>query len=327
MQIYGIDLSKEKFDVSYLDSSGKEKFKVVDNELNCISKFISTLPKDSWLCAEHTGCYGDLLVFMCNQVGIPISLIPGYTLKHSFGIVKGKSDPIDARRIKEYGDRNFDKLFKTSYHSNEIAELRELRALRSQLVKSKKLLKTSAKERQQLPFQSLSVKKYADEAIEAVEASIKQVEKEIESIILGSEELAKIYYLVTSIIGVGPVITTELIIKTGNFKIIETAKKAASYTGVCPFPDRSGKMVKKSKTSNLADKHLKTLLFMGAKAAAKHNPDFRLYFQRKALEGKHYYLIMNNISNKLLRTIYSVVINQTPYEKNYITRDPRKMFN
>ena len=327
MRIYGIDLSKEKFDVAYLNTSGEEKLKVVDNKLNSISKFISTLPKDCWLCAEHTGCYSDLLVFMCNQEDIPISLMPGYTVKHSLGIIKGKSDPIDAKKLREFGTRFSDKLTKTHFHTENIAELRELHALRAQLVKARKLLTTSNKGRTHLPFQSISTQKHAIETITEIKKQIKSVEQEIDLIIRSSEELFMSFKLATSITGVGPVITTELIIKTGNFKVIDTAKKASSFAGVCPFPNASGKMVGKSKTSNLADKRLKSLLFMGAKAAAKHNPDFRLYFQRKTLEGKHYYLIMNNISNKMLRTIYSVVKNNKPYERNYLTRDPRENIN
>jgi transposase len=35
---------------------------------------------------------------------------------------------------------------------------------------------------------------------------------------------------------------------------------------------------------------------------------------------------MNNISNKMLRTIYSVIKNNNPYEKNYFTRAPREIF-
>lgn len=327
MRIYGIDLSKEKFDVAYLNTSGEEKFKVVDNKLRSISKFISTLPTDAWLCAEHTGCYGDILVFLCNQQDLPISLIPGYTIKHSLGIVRGKSDSIDASKLREFGERFTDKLQKKYYHSEEIAELRELHALRSQLVKAKKLMTTSKKGRTHLPYQSVKVQDYTQTAIEVLNNQIKATEQEMDIIIQSSQELSENYNLARSVTGVGAVITTELIIKTGNFKTIDTAKKAASYAGVCPFPNTSGKMVGKSKTSNLADKRLKSLLFMGAKAAAKHNPEFQLYFQRKTLEGKHYFVIMNNISNKMLRTIYSVVKNKKTYEKNYFSRDPRENMN
>ena len=91
-----------------------------------------------------------------------------------------------------------------------------------------------------------------------------------------------------------------------------------------PFPNSSGKMVKKSKTSPFPDKKLKTILHMGAKAAVEHDASFKLYFQRKQLEGKPYYLIMNNVSNKLLRTVYSVVKNKSYYLRNYNCPDPRE---
>jgi len=53
----------------------------------------------------------------------------------------------------------------------------------------------------------------------------------------------------------------------------------------------------------------------------------RLYYQKKKLEGKPHYLIMNNLSNKLLRTIYSVVKNKTPFSQDYIFLDPRELKN
>ena len=63
---------------------------------------------------------------------------------------------------------------------------------------------------------------------------------------------------------------------------------------------------------------------MGAKSAVKHNKEYKLYYQKKQLEGKPHYLIMNNISNKMLRTIYSVVKNKTLYSQDYICLDPRE---
>ena len=89
MQVYGIDLSMEKFDVNYIDQDGNERNKQVKNRLENISKFLSKVPQRAILCAEHTGCYGDLLVFICNQMGIEIALVPGVTIKHSFGMLKG----------------------------------------------------------------------------------------------------------------------------------------------------------------------------------------------------------------------------------------------
>ncbi len=175
-----------------------------------------------------------------------------------------------------------------------------------------------------LPFQSIKLNKFQSSAFNDVKARIKEIDNEIEAIIMANNDLKESYEYAVSVTGIGPVIATELIIKTGNFININTARKASSYAGVCPFPNSSGKMVKKSKTSPFADKKLKTILYMGAKAAVKHDPSFKLYFQRKQLEGKPYYLIMNNVSNKLLRTVFSVVKNKTYYRKDYNCTDPRE---
>ena len=324
MQVYGIDLSMEKFDVNYIDKNGRERKKEVRNRLNAISKFLETVPSDAILCAENTGTYSDMLVYLSNQTGIKIALVPGYTIKHSLGIIKGKSDPIDAGRIREYGERFQDKLTFKQYDQEEMIELRSLYALRSQLVKSRKILRTGEHSRSIVPMQSISVTKHTNNALAHLDAEIKEVEKEIEDIIRSDHELSENYLLSIGIKGIGPVITTDLIIKTGNFKTIDTARKAASYAGVCPFPNESGKMVGKRKTSPFADRKLKALLYMGAKSAVKHNKEYQLYYQKKKLQGKPHYLIMNNISNKMLRTIYSVVKNKTPYSQDYVCLDPRE---
>jgi transposase len=277
------------------------------------------------LCAEHTGIYGDLLVFLCNQKGIKIALVPGYTIKHSLGIIKGKSDPIDAGRIREYGERFYDKLAFKQYDREEMVELKSLYTLRSQLVKARKLLRTGEHSRSKKPMESISVKLHMDKALANLDEEINAVEEEMAAIIKADKELDENYQLATSVKGVGPVIATDLIIKTGNFKTIDTARKAASYAGVCPFPNESGKMTGKQKTSSFADRKLKTLLYMGAKTGVKHNKEYRLYYQKKQMEGKSHFLIMNNVSNKLLRTIYSVVKNKTPYRQDYICHDPREL--
>lgn len=324
MQVYGIDLSKETFRVNFIDPEGEERSKEVKNKVVSISRFLSSVPDDGILCAEHTGVYGDLLLYLCNQVNVPIAFVPGYTIKHSLGLVKGKSDPVDSRRIREYGERFTDKLVFSEYDREIIAELRQLSALRNQLVRSRKSLVTGEKGRDYLPMRNVRVHQHFQNAVSVLDKEIIALETEIEELIKSDQELHENYLLVTSVIGFGPVIAVELLIKTGNFKTLYTARKAASQAGVCPFPNSSGEMVGKSKTSPLADRKLKSLLYMGAKAAVKHNKEYRLYYQRKKLDGKSHFLIMNNIANKMLRTVYSVVKNKTPFDPNYICLDPRE---
>jgi hypothetical protein len=77
---------------------------------------------------------------LCNQKNIPIALVPGYTIKHSLGLLKGKSDPLDSRRIREYGERFIDKLVFSEYEDEGIIELKQLYTLSNQLVKARRTL-------------------------------------------------------------------------------------------------------------------------------------------------------------------------------------------
>lgn len=324
MRIYGIDLAMEKFDVNFFDEKNEERHLIVSNKLMSIVKFLRQLPQNSVLCAEHTGTYGNLLVFLCTQLGVPISLTSGYSIKHSMGLLKGKSDKLDAKRIREYGERFSDKLEFIEYDSETMNELKELHGLRKQLVKEKKMLETQQKAKIHNPYNSVFAHQKACKLLSNFDKSIAEIEVEILKIINSDIAFKANYDLSVSVKGIGPVTTCDLIIKTGNFKKINTAKKAASYAGVCPFPDSTGKMVKKSKVSHMSDKDLKTLLFLCAKSSVQHNKEYKLYYQKKKMEGKPHYLILNNVANKLLRTVYKIIETGIPYDLNYICIDPRK---
>ena len=85
MQIYGIDLAKEKFDVSFFDLTSKKvsnqpSHKVVKNNLKSIGRFLETLPSDAVLVAEHTGVYGDTLLKCCMDSNVKIAFVGGYVI-------------------------------------------------------------------------------------------------------------------------------------------------------------------------------------------------------------------------------------------------------
>jgi transposase len=322
-QIYGIDLSKEKFDVSFMQGNTRTMELEVKNKYSAICNFLSNLTKESVLCIEHTGIYGNLLIFLANCYEIRICAISGYEIKHSLGLQKGKSDQLDARRIREYGERFKDKLKDTIFPAENLHELRELHSLRELLVKQRKMLTTHLSEKDKSPFCSIPAKKISDRAKDNLDTQIRYIETQINKIICADEALKDNSKLITSIKGIGPVTANELIIKTQNFKKIPTARQASSFAGVCPFPDSSGKMVKKSKVSKMSDKSLRTLLFLCAASAIQHNKDMKLYYKKKVTEGKPKSLALNNVANKLLRTVYALIESREMYDPNYICMDPR----
>lgn len=324
MQIYGIDLASEKFDVSFVDSKGQVRHLVVKNTRSQIEKFLDKLPDDCRLVAEHTGVYGDMLLKLAGIRNISVSYVSGYEIKHSMGLVRGKSDPVDASRIREYGERHADRLKDTHFPSETLYELRELYATRRLLVQQRKQLQTMLKGDEHRPEKSATAQNVKQKMVEQLSSQIASIEDKMTELIDNDDDLLKNSAIAQSIPGIGPVTATELIIKTDNFKRVSTAKKCATLAGISPFPNSTGKTDKGAHVSHMGDRQLKTLLFMCARSAVVHFEKMRVYKMKKYnVEHKHIFVVLNNVANRLLKIIYSLVKKGEMYDPGYLPRDPR----
>ncbi|WP_303318047.1 hypothetical protein Q4Q34_18325 [Flavivirga abyssicola] len=52
---------------------------------------------------------------------------------------------------------------------------------------------------------------------------------------------------------------------------------------------------------------------MASISAIQHDPVLRMYYKRKVAEGKPKMIALNNVRNKLLARVFSVVKRGTPY--------------
>ena len=324
MQIYGIDLASEKFDVSFLRPDGTERHLVVKNSTSRILKFLDTLPEDARLVAEHTGVYGDLLLMLADSRGVAVSYVSGYEIRHSMGLARGKSDPLDCTRIRQYGERNTDRLRDTHFLSEVLYKLRELHATRRLLVDMRKLLLTVREGDSKRPVRSEVARKVKRDSVEGINRQIAELEKEMQRLIDEDDGLRKNLEITQSVPGFGPVTAMELIIKTGNFRRVSTAKKCATLAGISPWPNSTGKSDRGCHVSHMGDKELKSLLFLCARSASTCFEKMRLYKMKKLeIEKKHYFVVMNNIANRLLKILYSLVEKGEMFNPNHVPQDPR----
>lgn len=324
MQIYGIDLASEKFDVSFIGEDGKPRHIVVRNTVSQIEKFLDRLPGDARIVAEHTGVYGDRLLKLATLHGVAVSYVSGYAIRHSMGLVRGKSDPIDAARIREYGERNADRLPDTEPPSDSLYALRELYATRRMLVQQRKQLQTVLKSDTHRVVSCRKAQEVKNDMVSYLSARIEEIEMEMRDIIERDQELSLTSAIVQSVPGIGPVTAMELIIKTGNFRRVPTAKKCATLAGISPWPNATGKTDRGAHVSYMGDKELKSLLFLCARSSAGCLEKMRVYRMKKEqTEHKHYFLVMNNIANRLLKIIYALVKKREFYNPDFVPRDPR----
>ena len=138
------------------------------------------------------------------------------------------------------------------------------------------------------------------------------------------ESIRHNYELVKIVDGVVLITAVELFVKTENFTKITTARQYASYAGTAPYEKSSGKIDKGAHISNIGNRRSKTLLYICAERARLHNKEIKLDYERRTLIDKktrHY--ILNAITNKLLRIVFTYEEKGEYYDSNFIRQYPR----
>lgn len=322
----GIDVSKLSIDVSCLTSNGTHCYENFHNTKAGFGKFNHWLLSldgfcytTALFCLEHTGMYSrqivDFLLLKNGRVWLESSL----HLKRSMGLVRGKSDKIDSLRIARYALVNKDKAKLVSPSNTTLQLLKDLLASRKRIDKALHAVRVSIRELQKVDkVAGKELAKLNTDAVKGLQKSKGAIEKRMQELIHSDTELERIFQLVTSIKGVGPVLTTELLIYTQQFTRIYTPKQLACYCGVAPFSHTSGTSIRgRAGTSNFANMHLKSTLHLAAMSSCRYVPDLHAYFKRKVGEGKSKMCVLNAIRNKLLHRILAVVKRGTPYILNY----------
>lgn len=67
----------------------------------------------------------------------------------------------------------------------------------------------------------------------------------------------------------------------------------------------------------MANKEIKATLSMAARATIVHDPEMKLYYQRRKEMGKHPMSIINEIRFKLILRMFAVVNKQEAYVDKY----------
>jgi transposase len=151
-------------------------------------------------------------------------------------------------------------------------------------------------------------------AIEGLEKSIGVIEEQIKAIVAKDESMKQNYKLLISVPGIGHVTAVYLLCCTANFAARPTGKQLACYAGVAPFGYSSGTSIRgRARVHRMANKELKRLLYMGARAAVQHNPEMKAYYERKKSEGKHDLTVINAVKNKIILRVAAVIARQRPF--------------
>lgn len=318
----GIDVSKNTLDVSI---HGHQETKVFANSKKGFKEMINWVkkqkeePADPLLfCFEHTGLYSVALSVYLSDCGLSFAQVPALEIKRSMGVTRGKSDQIDAQRIARYVYLHRETIQLSVIPSPALRKLQVYITLRTALVKQRTSLEATAKEQETV----YSVREYKDifriyrKVSSNLQKQIQELERKMLEVIEKDHDLEKNYRMVTSVIGIGQFTASYILVCTNNFQRFETWRKFACYCGTAPFEYSSGTSIRgRTKVHHLANREIKSLLFMCAMNAIKFDGELRKYYRRRVEEGKSKMSTLNIIKNKLLARIFAAVNRQTPFVK------------
>lgn len=321
MKYIGIDISKATFVAAFPVERGY-RTETFQNDIKGIRRFISKLSNDTHHCVmEATGNYCFLLLYLLDKVGIRASLVNPMKIKNYARVMLSvtKTDAKDACLIADFGERFKPEPYK--FPSEQIMLLKQKKTVIRQLQKQLTVTKNLYKSLEPLPVKDKKCIQSLKQTMAFLEKQIKYMQQEMEEVV--SEVFAGQLKALTSIKGIGVTLASALIIATGGFTYFDNAKQLSRFAGICPTIERSGTSINiRGHINRNGDENLRSMLYVAAWSASRHNKACRECYQRLRSNGKSGKLAMIAVANKLIRQAFAVVTSNSSYIDGYISTKP-----
>ncbi len=328
----GIDVSKDSFDAAAFTSTSEPCFGLgaFNNTKKGIAKFHKHLKtqnimtNNSIFCIEVTGVYSELLCYQLHKFGYQVCYETPLKVKRAFKIKAHKTDSVDAQQIAEYAFRYCDQMIRWHPKAKLIKHLDSWLVLREQLVKQQTAIRNFNKSIDKKIDSAPMACKMGKDILEYLQNNIKQIEDQMNDLVLKDKKLAEKVEILTSIPGIGKLTAINLAALLTDKPELSNYKKAAAYIGICPYRCESGTSLRKpARISHLGPTRLRKLLHLCARSACVHKDPYKSYYQRKLKNGKPKKLAINNVANKLLRVACALIESNKPFIENYQPSHPK----
>ena len=314
-KIYGIDISKDVFDVFSIES-GHHQFK---NDEKGFKALVKTLKKETLVVMEATGYYHYRLAQYLYKKGIGVSVVNPLSVKRfiQMKLAKVKTDKSDAKAICEYGQMNDVPLYTAL--TDVQAECLQLFRLLDNYLKKRTQTKNKKHGEEVLGIPSKYVYQSLKRDLKHLNNEVTALEDRLLELVKQDQQAQ--LTLLKSIPGMGVKTALFLIVITDGFKKFDSASQLCSYVGITPTIRESGSSVRgRSRFSKVGNKKLRNLLFLCAFSACKHNKACREIYERIVNKGKSKKLALIAVANKLLKQAFAIAKSGNPYDENFVSK-------
>ena len=304
-QVAGIDVSKDKLDVHVLASN--QDFAVGRDEsgLGDLVRRLRQAGIDE-VAVEASGGYEREVIEALEAAGLVVHLLnPTRVRRFAEAIGKlAKTDPIDARLIALYC-QHFPEagLTRRPEQANRLGEFLTVRDM---------LLKAIDEARNRLEhLREPTLRCLLERVLEQARDDLKSIDAGIARVIKEDEEMRRKAEILRSMIGVGPVMTANLLARLPELGQVGR-RPAALLCGVAPADRQSGKNRRPSRIAGGRDQ-LRPILHMVALAAIRSNPAITAFAYRLSAAGKPRRLVIAACSRKIVVILNAMLRDQTSW--------------
>lgn len=294
----GIDVSKAWLDVALHEQ--KETFRVGNDEIG-IGGLVKKLKKlkPRLIVLEPTGGFEMLVIAELSQVGLPVAVVNGKRVR-DFAKATGqiaKTDKLDARVLA-----HFAAAIRPEVRSLRSAEEEYLTAL---LTRRRQVLDMLTVEKNRLVTVRAKMRPALEVHIQWLSNSLQELDQEIEDFVKGSPSWKEKDILLQSVPGVGPVTSATMLGMLPELGLLNR-QEIAALVGVAPVNKDTGqKQGKRRIYGGRAD--VRSVLYMAALSAKKHNPLIRIFYARLIQHGKEKKVALTACMRKLLVILNAMV--------------------
>jgi transposase len=295
----GIDVSKDQLDIA-LRPSG-ETFAVARNAsgLEQLAARLKELAP-AIIALEATGGYETVAAAALASAGLPVAVVnPAQVRAFAKALGKrAKTDPIDAAVIAHFAEAV--QLAPRPLPDEATQLLADLVARRRQIVEMLGAERQRAKK-----ARTKHLEKSIARLIAALEKELSCADIDIGDAMRSSPAWREKEELLTSVPGVGEKISSTLIAMLPELGTL-SRKQIAALAGLAPYTRQSGQWRGRSFIGG-GRPVVRTMLFMGAQVAKRHNPILKAFFDRLVAAGKPKMAATIAVARKLLTILNAIL--------------------
>jgi transposase len=317
--IIGIDVAKDALVTAHMEAATGRVLtrKTYNNDARGHRRLVRAAQRYDavQLVMEATGSYHLTLAQTLYDAELRVSVVNPYQIKN-FGraqLRRTKTDKADAELIADYG--RYVRLEPYTPPTPEQAQLRQLGTLIAQLTKQRTALKNLAEAQTRQPKRSPLAQRELRRQIRALDQSLERLEAEQQQ--LAQHAFAETYELARSVKGIGEKTAATLVAYVGDLSRFDDYRQVSAYMGLDPAVHESGTQARRAHISKQGNARLRTLLYMCAHSARKHNTTCRALYERLLARGKAKKVALIAVANKLIKQLFAVIKSGRAFDNHY----------